>query len=65
MPTVRIDLDQDLLAAAGAIMGTATNKATIHEALRRIVVHERQLRHFERLAASALNRSPQPATVDG
>ncbi|MBF6349276.1 MULTISPECIES: type II toxin-antitoxin system VapB family antitoxin [Nocardia] len=65
MPTVRIDLDQDLLAAAGAIMGTGTDKATIHEALRRIVVHERQLRHFERLAASALNRSPLPATIDG
>ncbi|MGW5386832.1 type II toxin-antitoxin system VapB family antitoxin [Nocardia sp. NPDC003963] len=65
MPTVRIELDQDLLVAAGAIMGTATSKATIHEALRRIVVHERQLRHFERLAASALDRSPQPATVEG
>ncbi|GGL24667.1 type II toxin-antitoxin system VapB family antitoxin [Nocardia jinanensis] len=65
MPTVRIELDQDLLVAAGAIMGTATSKATIHEALRRIVVHERQLRHFERLAASALDRSPQPAAVDG
>ncbi|MGW1743574.1 type II toxin-antitoxin system VapB family antitoxin [Nocardia sp. NPDC001965] len=65
MPTVRIELDQDLLVAAGAIMGTATSKATIHEALRRIVVHERQLRHFERLAASALNRSPRPAVVDG
>jgi hypothetical protein len=24
MPTVRIELDQDLLAAAGAIMGTAS-----------------------------------------
>ena len=68
MPTVRIDLDQDLLAAAGAIMGTATNKATINEALRRIVVHERQLRHFERLAASALDQSaypaPQPVTAE-
>lgn len=53
MRTVRIDLDQKLLAAAGAIMGTSTSAATINEALRRIVVHERQLRHLEKLASGA------------
>lgn len=55
MQTVRIDLDQKLLAAAGAIMGTSTSNATVNEALRRIVVHERQLRHMEKLAGKALS----------
>ncbi|MFX0580406.1 type II toxin-antitoxin system VapB family antitoxin [Nocardia nepalensis] len=54
MKTVRIDLDQKLLAAAAAIMGTSTSNATINEALRRIVVHERQLHHLERLASGVL-----------
>lgn len=54
MHTVRIDLDQKLLAAAGAIMGTSSDNATINEALRRIVVHERQLRNMEKLAATSV-----------
>ncbi|WP_040774668.1 type II toxin-antitoxin system VapB family antitoxin [Nocardia pneumoniae] len=60
MKSVRIDLDQNLLAAAAAIMGTATSDATINEALRRIVVHERQLHHLEKLAAKALFALPEP-----
>ncbi|MGN2641482.1 type II toxin-antitoxin system VapB family antitoxin [Nocardia takedensis] len=51
MISVRIDLDQRLLAQAAAIMGTDGGNATVNEALRRIVVHERQLRHLERLAS--------------
>ncbi|MEU8897007.1 type II toxin-antitoxin system VapB family antitoxin [Nocardia sp. NPDC048505] len=62
MRTVRIDLDQKLLAAAAAIMGTDQADATINEALRRIVVHERQLHHLERIASAAL--CPLPA-LDG
>ncbi|WP_039795816.1 type II toxin-antitoxin system VapB family antitoxin [Nocardia araoensis] len=53
MKSVRIDLDQDLLAAAAAIMGTSTSDTTVNEALRRIVVHERQLHNLQRLAAKA------------
>ncbi|MBF6212417.1 type II toxin-antitoxin system VapB family antitoxin [Nocardia puris] len=60
MRTVRIDLDQKLLAAAAAIMGTSTSNATVNEALRRIVVHERQLHHIEKLAAGALVGLPAP-----
>ncbi|WP_227998682.1 type II toxin-antitoxin system VapB family antitoxin [Nocardia australiensis] len=63
MRTVRIDLDQKLLAAAASIMGTASSNATINEALRRIVVHERQLRHLERLAANMLRVLPGPEVV--
>ncbi|WP_040833716.1 type II toxin-antitoxin system VapB family antitoxin [Nocardia brevicatena] len=58
MRMVRIDLDQKLLAAAGAVLGTSDSRATITEALRRIVVHERQRQHMERLAASALTGQP-------
>ncbi|WP_330232866.1 type II toxin-antitoxin system VapB family antitoxin [Nocardia sp. NBC_00508] len=60
MKSVRIDLDQNLLAAAAAIMGTVTSDATINEALRRIVVHERQLHHLEKLAANAFFAIPEP-----
>ena len=63
MKTVRIDLDQKLLAAAAAIMGTSTSNATINEALRRIVVHERQLHHLERLASGALCALPGPEVI--
>ncbi|MFC3964685.1 type II toxin-antitoxin system VapB family antitoxin [Nocardia jiangsuensis] len=67
MRTVRIDLDQQLLAAAAAIMGTSNSNATVNEALRRIVVHERQLRHLERLAADSLAALPprEPVVLDG
>ncbi|MGQ4597380.1 type II toxin-antitoxin system VapB family antitoxin [Nocardia sp. R6R-6] len=58
MKSVRVDLDQDLLAAAAAIMGTVTRDATINEALRRIVVHERQLHRLQKLAANALFAIP-------
>lgn len=63
MKSVRIELDQRLLAAAAAIMGTADSAATINEALRRIVVHERQWRHLERLAAGALTVPPMSEVV--
>jgi Arc/MetJ family transcription regulator len=63
MRTVRIDLDQKLLAAAASIMGTSSNNATVNEALRRIVVHERQLRHLEKLAAGVLCALPGPEVI--
>ncbi|MEV6338951.1 type II toxin-antitoxin system VapB family antitoxin [Nocardia vinacea] len=65
MKSVRIDLDQKLLAAAAAIMGTSTSSATINEALRRIVVHERQLHHLQRLAAGVLTLSSDLQAVAG
>ncbi|UGT60113.1 type II toxin-antitoxin system VapB family antitoxin [Nocardia asteroides] len=67
MRTVRIDLDQRLLAAAAAILGTSNSNATVNEALRRIVVHERRLLHLERLAADSLAAPAprEPAVLDG
>ncbi|MEV0293392.1 type II toxin-antitoxin system VapB family antitoxin [Nocardia sp. NPDC050710] len=63
MRTVRIDLDQKLLAAAADILGTSNSNATVNEALRRIVVHERQLHHLERIAAGVLWALPAPDVV--
>ncbi|WP_043648142.1 type II toxin-antitoxin system VapB family antitoxin [Nocardia thailandica] len=54
MRTLQIDLDQRLLAAAADILGTGDSNATVNEALRRIVVHERQLRNLERLMADSV-----------
>lgn len=59
MRSLRIDLDQHLLAAAADIMGTADSNATVNEALRRIVVHERQLRNLERLMADSIFSTPR------
>ena len=39
MSTTQLDLHQDLLAQA-AILGTTTKKATVNEALRRVVAAE-------------------------
>lgn len=61
MRTLRIDLDQHLLAAAADIMGTADSNATVNEALRRIVVHERQLRNLERLMADSVFTPDRPS----
>ncbi|GAA5042838.1 type II toxin-antitoxin system VapB family antitoxin [Nocardia callitridis] len=63
--TVRVDLDRELLASAAAIMGTSSSEATINEALRRIVVHERQLHHLEKLAADTWFTLPEPEVVEG
>lgn len=65
MRTLRIDLDQHLLAAAADIMGTADSNATVNEALRRIVVHERQLRNLERLMADSVFSRDRSAREGG
>jgi len=54
MATTQIDLDQDLLQQAAAILGTPTKKATVNEALRRVVQDELRRRHVEELANGAL-----------
>lgn len=54
MSTTQIELDQDLLAKAAEILGTATKKDTVNEALRRVVLGELRRRHVDELAAGAL-----------
>lgn len=54
MSTTQIELDQELLDQAASILGTRTKKATVNEALRRVVQAESRRRHLEELAAGAL-----------
>jgi Arc/MetJ family transcription regulator len=52
--TTQIELDQELLEEAAKILGTPTKKATVNEALRRVVQAEIRRRHLEELAAGRL-----------
>jgi len=52
--TTQIELDQELLDQAARILGTSTKKATVNEALRRVVQAETRRRHLQELAAGAL-----------
>jgi Arc/MetJ family transcription regulator len=54
MPTTQLDLDQDLLRQAAEVLGTRTKKATVNEALRRVVQQDLRRRHVEELAHGAL-----------
>ncbi|MER6911603.1 type II toxin-antitoxin system VapB family antitoxin [Streptomyces sp. NPDC000594] len=63
MTTTQIDLDDELLAQAAAILGTGTKKATVNEALRRLVALETQLRHLDELAAGDYPDLSDPETM--
>jgi Arc/MetJ family transcription regulator len=63
MSTTRIEVDQELLAQAADIFGTTTKKATVNEALRRVVQSETRRRHLEELAAGALPDLSDPAVM--
>lgn len=65
MATTQIDLDQDLLDRAAAILGTSTKKATVNAALRRVVEEELRQRHIDELAAGALPDLSDPAVMAG
>jgi Arc/MetJ family transcription regulator len=63
--TTQIDLDQELLTKAADILGTATKKDTVHEALRRVVLGELRRRHLEELAGGALPDLSDPDVMAG
>jgi len=63
MSTTQIELDQQLLEQAANILGTTTKKATVNEALRRVVQAEVRRRHLEELAAGALPDLSDPAVM--
>ena len=63
--TTQIDLDQELLRQAARILGTTTKKATVNEALRRIVQEELRRRHVDELAADALPDLANPEIMAG
>jgi Arc/MetJ family transcription regulator len=45
-----IEIDDELLAIAMKVTGLTTKKATIEEALRRIVLHDRRRAAFDEMA---------------
>ena len=45
-----IEIDDDLLTAAMKATGQATKKATVEEAPRRVVLHDRRLATFDEMA---------------
>jgi Arc/MetJ family transcription regulator len=65
VPTTQIELDQDLLRQAAAILGTSTKKATVNEALRRVVQAELRRRHVDELANGALPDLAEAALMEG
>lgn len=64
-----IDLDDDLMAEAMAATGLATKKATVEEALRRLIDMHRRRRALRSLAGMGwegdLDASRQGRTPDG
>ncbi|OKI09574.1 hypothetical protein A6A06_02565 [Streptomyces sp. CB02923] len=54
MTATQIDLDDSLVRQAAKILGTTTKRATVNEALRRLVATDTQLRHLDELASGAL-----------
>jgi Arc/MetJ family transcription regulator len=64
MSMTQIELDQDLLARAAAILGTTTKKATVNEALRRVVAAELRSQHVDELAHGALPDLADPAVME-
>jgi Arc/MetJ family transcription regulator len=65
VPTTQIELDQDLLRQAAAILGTSTKKATVNEALRRVVQAELRRRNVDELANGALPDLAEAALMEG
>src|SRR5258708_39325345 len=65
MSTTQIELDQALLTQAAAILGTTTKKATVNEALRRVVQEDVRRRHIDELAAGALPDLADPDIMAG
>jgi Arc/MetJ family transcription regulator len=64
MSAAQIELDQDLLTRAAAILGTTTKKATVNEALRRVVAAELRSQHVDELAHGALPDLADPAVME-
>lgn len=64
MTVTQIDLDPELLEQASAILGTSTKKATVNEALRRVVQSAVRRAHLEELASGALPDLCDPSVMD-
>jgi Arc/MetJ family transcription regulator len=64
MSTTQIELDQGLLGQAAAILGTKTKKATVNEALRRVVQEDLRRGHVDELGRGALPDLADPEVME-
>jgi Arc/MetJ family transcription regulator len=64
MATTQIELDGVLLRQAAKILGTATKRATVNEALRRVVQDDLRRRHVDELAGGGLPDLADPKIMD-
>jgi Arc/MetJ family transcription regulator len=64
MSATQIELNQELLDQAATILGTKTKRATVNEALLRVVQEEARRRHVDELASGALPDLADPAVMD-
>lgn len=65
MSRTLIDLDDDLLAQAAAVLGTGTKKDTVNSALGEVVRAELRRRHLDDLATGRLPDLADPDVMDG
>ncbi|MDR0342216.1 MAG: type II toxin-antitoxin system VapB family antitoxin [Nocardiopsaceae bacterium] len=64
MTATQIELDPVLLRQAAAILGTKTKRATVNEALLRVVRQEIRRRHVDELGEGALPDLADPAVME-
>ncbi len=60
-----IDIDDDLLAQARAVLGTRTKKDTVHRALVEAVAAARRREHLELLRTGGLPDLQDPEVMEG
>lgn len=58
MAKTLIDIDEELLAAARAVLGTTTKKDTVHRALREVIATQERSRAVESLIAWGQRNEP-------
>jgi Arc/MetJ family transcription regulator len=59
-----IDLDDDLVQRASEVLGTSSKKATVDQALRRVVVAQMRRSHIERFTSGDNPDLNDPALMD-
>lgn len=64
MSKTMIELDDDLVQLAADTLGTTSKKATVDQALRRVVVEEMRRQHIERFTSGDHPDMNNPELVD-
>ena len=64
MAVTTVDIDKELLGEAKAILGAATTKSVVEQALREVVMRHRQATALQGLAALDLELNPSKIIHD-